>query len=242
MSWAPVVAPLLLLTAALLGGGCETTQDKSERLEKVGGAATREKGLKIGAKSSDVEVSGTAVIADSNGAAAVVELQNTSRRPLAGVPLAIDVTDGRRSVFKNDAPGLEPSLVGVPALAAGASLAWVHDQILGEGAAKSVNATVGKDSGGAPSRLPRIDVGRPALSRDPTSGLAAEGTIVNRSDLLQRELTLFAVARKGRRIVAAGRGQIERLRPGKTARYQIFFIGNPQGARIEIAAPPTNLK
>ncbi len=242
MSWAPVVTPLLLLTAAILVSGCESTQDKSERLAKTGGAASREKGLKIGSKSSQVKVSATAVIADSNGAAAVVELQNSSERPLARVPIAIDVTDGERSLFKNDAPGLEPSLVGVSVLPAGASLAWVHDQILGEGKAKSVNATVGKESGGTPARLPRIDVGRPALKRDPTSGLAAEGAIVNRSDLLQRELTLFAVARKGRRIVAAGRGQIERLKPGKTAQYQIFFIGNPQGARIEIAAPPTNLK
>ncbi|MBA3299736.1 MAG: hypothetical protein H0U24_06600, partial [Thermoleophilaceae bacterium] len=137
---------------------------------------------------------------------------------------------------------LEPSLVGVPVLPAGASLTWVNDQVLGEGKAKSVKAKVGKDSGGAPAKLPRIDVGRPSLKRDPTSGLAAEGTITNRSDLLQRELTLFAVARKGRRVVAAGRGQVERLKAGKTARYQIFFIGNPSGARIEIAAPPTNLK
>ena len=241
MSWV-TATPLLALAAALLITGCESTQDKSARLEKTGGAATREKGLRISKESSDVKVTGTAVIADANGAAAVVELRNTTERALARVPLAIDVTDGARSLFKNDEPGLEPSLVGVPTLPAGGSLAWVNDEILSEGKAKAVKATVGADSGRAPADLPRVEVGRPTLRRDPTSGLAAEGKIVNRSKVLQRELTLFAVARKGERIVAAGRGQVERLKAGKTARYQIFFIGNPRGARIEIAAPPTNLK
>lgn len=242
MSWIPMTAPLLLLTVALLASGCESTQDKSERLAKTGGAATREKGLKVRSESGDVKVTGTAVIADPNGAAAVVELKNTAKRSLAKVPLAIEVSDGKRPLFRNDAPGLEPSLVGVSVLAPGASLTWVNDQILAEGKARSVKAKVGKDSGGAPAKLPRIVVGRPSLKRDPTSGLAAEGKVTNRSDLLQRELTLFAVARKGRRVVAAGRGQVERLKAGKTARYQIFFIGNPAGARIVIEAPATNLR
>lgn len=238
-----VLAAVPLLTlAALLLVGCESTQDSSRRLENTGGAPTREKGLAIRSESRDVEVTATAVVSDENGAAAVVELRNRARRTLAGVPLAIDVADGRRSVFKNDDPGLEPSLVGVSVLPPGASLAWVNDQVLADGDARSVKAKVGRDSDEAPARLPRIDVGPPKLANDPTSGVTAEGTVTNRSPLPQRELTLFAVARKGRRVVAAGRGQVERLRAGRSARYQIFFIGNPRGARLEIAAPPTNLR
>lgn len=242
MSWAPAAASLILLAGALLVSGCESTQERSARLAKAGGGSAREKGLEIRSESRDVEVTDTAVVADAAGAAVVVELRNTSGRILAGVPLAIDVTDGRRSLFKNDDPGLAPSLVGVPVLPPRGSIAWVNDQVLGGEKAKSVKATVGRDTGRASATLPRIEVGRPSLTRDPTSGVAAEGSIANRSRLLQRELTLFAVARRGRRVVAAGRGQIERLKPGRRARYQIFFIGDPRGARIEIAAPPTTLK
>ena len=52
---------------------------------------------------------------------------------------------------------------------------------------------------------------------------------------------IFAVGTKGGRIVAAGRGQIRRVKPGKRARYQIFFIGNPKGASLALSAPPTTL-
>ena len=242
MSWASVALPLLLAAGALIAAGCESTQDTSARLSKTGGAATKEKGLAVRSQSKDVKVTGTAVLADPNGSAVVVELRNREARPLVKVPVAIDVGDGRRSIFKNDAPGLAPSLVGVSVLPPRASIAWVNDQILGQGRPRSVKAKVGADAGGAPAQLPRIEVGPPSLVRDPTSGLAAEGRITNRSKLLQRELTLFAVARKGGRIVAAGRGQVERLKPDRTVGYQIFFIGNPRGARIEIAAPPTNLR
>jgi len=49
---------------------------------------------------------------------------------------------------------------------------------------------------------------------------------------------VFAVARRGGRVVAAGRGQIPRLKPGKRVRYQAFFIGNAHGAHVAVSAPP----
>ena len=82
----------------------------------------------------------------------------------------------------------------------------------------------------------------PHLENDPTSGISAVGRVTNRSSILQRKLVLYCVARRGARIVAAGRGGIDRLKPGKSARYTIFFIGNPKGARLTVAAPPTTLR
>jgi hypothetical protein len=228
---------VVVVALALLAAGCESTQDKSAKLAEQGGVASTEKGLRIAERSRDVKVTRQLVLNDRNGTAAVVELRNTSRRTLVDVPIAIDVRDRGRSVFRNDAPGLEPSLVGVAVLRPGESLAWVHDQVFAPG--KRIAATVGATSARPPARLPEIEVSPPRVGGDTTSGVAVEGRVTNRSGVLQRKLVLYAVARRGDRVVAAGRGQVERLKPGRSAGYQIFFIGNPEGARIELAAPPT---
>ena len=55
-------------------------------------------------------------------------------------------------------------------------------------------------------------------------------------------LFVYAVAKKGAKVVAAGRGAVELIKPGKTKRYTIFFIGDPRGAQITLSAPPTVLK
>lgn len=239
----PIAAAIVLaLSAALLATGCQSTQDKSAALEAKGGEAFKEKGLTVKVASKDVKVLSKTVLSDENGAAVVVDLENETDRTLVGVPVAIDVTDGKKSVFKNDDPGIEPSLAGVSVLAAGKSIAWVHDQVLATSKVSAVEVKPGKDKGGAPEKLPEIEVGPAKLVTDPTSGVAAEGKVTNRSDLLQRKLVIFGVARKGEKVVAAGRSQVEKLAPGKTATYQIFFIGNPRGARIELAAPPTALE
>jgi hypothetical protein len=193
----------------------------------------------IGKRSKVVKVGNRAVLNDKNGTAVVVELRNTSKRMLARVPVAIEVRNGKRSVFKNDDPGLEPSLVGVPVLLPGQRLLWVHDQVLATGKGKSVKAKIGAERGATPGRLPHIRITPPRLEVDPTSGTLAVGRLVNRSRVLQRNIVVYAVARKGRRIVAAGRAAVERLKPGASAAYQVFFIGDPRGARITLAAPPT---
>ena len=58
---------------------------------------------------------------------------------------------------------------------------------------------------------PRVTVTPPRLEQDPVSGVAAVGFAANRSKIDQRKLVIFAVARKGSRVVAAGRAQINRL-------------------------------
>jgi hypothetical protein len=232
-----VAVALGLAGAAALVAGCQSTQSKSAELAEQGGGVSKEQGLAIDKQSRDVKVTSTAVVNDPNGTAAIVELKNTSKKTLVNVPIAIDVRKGGKSVFANDAPGLEPSLVSVAALKPGESLTWVNDQVFAPG--PKVAVKVGATDERPPAKLPEVDVGAPRVGGDPTSGFAIEGKVTNRSDLLQRKLVLYAVARKGGKVVAAGRGQVERLKPHAAAGYQIFFIGNPEGARVELAAPPT---
>lgn len=231
------------LAGALVLAGCESSQDKSARLAKQGGKAFARKGLDVRHENPNVKVAGTTVLQDQNGAATVVELKNTSPTRLVNVPVAIDVLGaGKKSVFKNDAPGLEPSLVAAPIIEPRSSFTWVNDQVTPSGRAHSVDVKIGPAPDRAPSDLPKLDVSPPSLKRDPVSGLEAVGSVRNTSKVEQRALVIYCVARKGGRVVAAGRSAIERLKVGQKLFYHVFFIGDPSGGKLSIEVPPTVLQ
>ena len=85
-----------------------------------------------------------------------------------------------------------------------------------------------------------MEITRPeARDRRLRAASPAIGNVANRSAVEQRRLVVFAVARKGDRVVAAGRAIVERLAPGKSAHFTAFLIGDPRGAELSAAAPPT---
>jgi hypothetical protein len=237
-----VLLAALALAFPIALAACESTQDRSARLARSGKGVFSEKGLVVRRQSKDVKVLSTQLVEDSNGTATVVEVKNVSRSVLVRVPVAIDVTGAAgKSVFRNDQPGLEPTLAHVPLLRPRQTLLWVNDQVSPTARARSVHARVGAaravDRGG----IPKITLTGVRLERDPVSGTAAVGLVANRSKIQQRKLVIFATARRAGKVVAAGRAQVARLNPGKRSRFQVFFIGNPQGARLELAVPPTSL-
>jgi hypothetical protein len=148
-------------------------------------------------------------------------------------------------VYRNDAPGLETSLVQAAALAPGGELWWVNDQVQAQGTPVRAKALVGASSpatAATAGALPKIELRDVHGEVDPVSGIAAKGKAVNRSKVEQRRLVIYGVARQGNRVVAAGRAIIERLRTdGKPVPFTLFFIGNPRGAQLTLAAPPTVL-
>ena len=240
-----LAAALALLTTGGLVSACESTQDKSAKLAKEAKKVVQAKGLTVTRENPDVKVLFTAVIHDANGTAAVVELRNKTNKPLVALPLAIDVTDsGGKSLFKNNASGLAPSLVQAALIPPRGKLLWVDDQVQVATDPHAVKAKVDippKAIAGGDSP-PEIVVGKPHFENDEVSGLAAAGRVFNKSKVDQRKLTLFAVAEKGGKVVAAGRGEIDRLNAGKSKPYKIFFIGNPKGAQLTVSAPPTTFQ
>jgi hypothetical protein len=68
----------------------------------------------------------------------------------------------------------------------------------------------------------------------------------NDSQIQQIKLTIYCVAIKGGRVVAAGRANVPILPPaakaGKPTHFAIFFIGDPRGAQLVLSAPPTVLR
>jgi hypothetical protein len=231
-------AALVLLAVAV--AGCESTQDKSARLERAAQSAKQETGLVVAKAARDVQIAGTTVLQDPNGAAVVVELRNRSRNALVGLPLAMSVLDGQgNSLYANDAPGLDASLVTVASLAGNATLAWVNDQVTIASTDGKVEAKVGEPPKPGPTELPDMAVSGLKVEGDASGDVAVVGQVANRSQIEQRRLVVHVVGRKGGRIVAAARAIVERLAPGKSATFNAFPIGDPRGAELSAAAPPT---
>jgi hypothetical protein len=235
----------LAIALALIVAGCESSQDKSARLRKEGlKAISSQQGLVIHGHNADVRVVRTGVVTDSNGTAAAVVLRNIRPAPLALVPIAINVLGARgKSVFRNNAPGLESALTSVSALPPGQEMTWVNDQVTPSGPAVAVRAQIGASTAGSLAQLPKIVATQPHLVNDPTSGIEAVGKVTNQSQVAQLKLVVYVSAWRGNRLVAAGRAAITRLGPGANAQYHAYLIGNPQGATFfTVEAPPTVLR
>jgi len=234
----------IALAAGLLAGlaACESSQDKSKRLEKNGAKLEQEKGLEVSEENRDVKVSATTTLQDENGTAVVVSMRNGSTQPLAQVPVLVDLAGANgKSVYTNATPGLDVSLVRVPLLEPGAEFEWINDQVAAPGKPGRLTVKIGAADPPA-ARLKPMEIKDTSLRTDPVDGVQAIGQVVNPNPVEQKRLIIFVVGRKGGKIVAAGRSIIERLRPNKPTRFFTFFIGNPTGAKLSYAAPPTTLK
>jgi hypothetical protein len=234
---------LALALAALALGGCETTAEESMRLQHQAKHVTLdEKGLSIARQSRDVRVHSATIVRDSERAAAVVTLRNDSSRAQRDVPIAITVTGaGGRTVFQNDAPGLEGALVSVSSIAPRATVTWVDDQLLASGAPESLRARVGQSASVALT-LPKLTVAGARVSEDPANGVIATGTVANHSHSTQKGLVLFAVARRAGKVVAAGRAIVPELSPNRSTSFQASLVGNASGVRLEVQAPPASFE
>jgi len=232
----------------LLAGlsGCETTREKAAKVAAGGDAAFRAEGLDVRRANRDVEVVSTSVVSDANGTVVVAELRNRGRATVADVPLSLDVLDrGGRSVAGNDEPGLEHGLTHASLLPRGETVAWVHDQVLPTGPGRPARAQLTPGRGrAAPAGADAIALtfGPHRLEGDPASGVNASSTVRNGSAIDQRELVISCVARRGGRVVAAGRGIVPLLKAGRRARFQVFFIGDPSGAELTFSAQPPTLE
>jgi hypothetical protein len=230
--------------AALTLTGCETTAEKSAKLERQAKRVTlrQEKGLTIAHESASIEVVDASVLRSAERAAAVVTLKNRSSHAQREVPIAIAVKDVRgRTLFQNDEPGLERALVAIPSIPAHETVVWVDDQLPASGSPARVSARVGQAPAVA-GQLPELAVSGAKLSEDPANGTVAEGTVANRSKVTQSSLVLFALAHRAGKIVAAGRAVVPELAPGAGAPFQASLVGDAHGASVQVLAPPASFR
>jgi hypothetical protein len=240
-----MAATLALLPLAAASAGCESTRAQADKFAQGGSRAFAARGLSVRAANRDVQLLERAVVSDAAGTAAVVVLRNRGSQALEDVPIALAVEDPRgRVLWRNDAPGLEQGLTHAALLAPGQTVTWVNDQILLAGGARAaaLGAKVGAGKPAPPTaaRL-AIDVEDARLEGDPTSGVTAVASAVNRSDVPQRDLVIAAVARRGGRLVAAGRALVPNLKANGHERFQVFFVGDPRDAELSFDAQPSTL-
>jgi hypothetical protein len=232
-----------LVLAALALTACESNQERSAKLEKADKHREREavarrelaqRALTITRQSTRVKVVSTAVVRGSEGAAAIVSLRNDSSTSLRDVPIRITVKNARgASIYTNATPGLSPTLLSVALLPAHDVVTWIDDQVQGTGTPAGVSAQVGEGTP-ASGAIPRLSVEGAHLSE-----AQAEGNLVNHSAVAQQELVVDAIARRAGKIVAAGRAVLAQATAGSSTPFQIFFVGDPSGARLEVSAPAT---
>jgi hypothetical protein len=234
---------LALVLSALALSGCETTAEESARLERAAKhtALSAERGLTIRHASRYVKVLSTQILHSGEQTAAIVTLRNTSAHALRDAPLAITVHDAHgTALFKNDAPGLEAALTSVALLPPGAQTVWIDDQVQASGTPTGVTALVGEGHRTS-SAAPRLQISDVHRIEDPASGPGAAGTVTNESAITQHSLAIYALARRGSRIVAAGRAVLPEVAAHGSGSFEIFFVGKAAGAQLQLSAQPSNL-
>jgi hypothetical protein len=239
-------AALALVALAMALSGCETTAEKSAKLERQALRAASHiraaSGLSVGRASRVVQVVDSAVLHSSEGTAVAVTLRNLSAQAVGGIPIAVTVHASQGSAaYSNAIPGLAHSLTTAPLIEAHGELTWVDDQVSLTGTASGASAKVGEGET-VRGASPRLTLEGTSLFEEPGSGFAEKGTVVNHSSVAQHELVVYATARRSAKIVAAGRAVIAQVPAGGTAPFQLFFIGNPQGAQLELSVPPSTLR
>jgi hypothetical protein len=217
---------------------CESTEQESAKLSREGQHLASSQGtLALGAPNRTVHVSHVTLLSGEGRNAVALQLNSSSTRAQANVPVLVRVTDAHgKLLYSNAAGGLEPSLQHVGLVAARGAVWWVNDQVLGSATASGVSARVGAGSSprGVPARLVVSGVHQTRAAGQPV----ITGTVRNLSTSTLERLPVFAVALRGGRPVAAGRAVIESLpaHSGRGTSFQIFLVGDPAGAQLVLDA------
>jgi hypothetical protein len=224
-----------LLVAALLLGGCDTTQQLNARAKlRATRVLASRKPLLVHEPDAAIRVGRVELVHRHGAAAVVVELRNVAPRALTDLPITVGLRDGRRRRVLNRRPGLAYFQTHVPAVPAGGGATWVF-------AAKRVQdvhgepyAVVGHPAQPATSSLP-------ALAVDPASALGPRVTVHlrNPTDVPQYGVQVYAFARRGARYAAAGRATVAHLGTRQVKDLRLALIGSTRGARLTLEVLPT---
>jgi hypothetical protein len=220
--------------------GCQSTQDQSAELQRAAKhdvLATQ--GVSVSKENPSVKVLQSTIVHSSSGTAVVVALRNTSTRILENAPIEVTVRDAHGGpLYQNNGPGLEPSLTRVSLLLPGQETIWVDDQVTASGVPASATALVGEATQ-ASGGVPQLSIAGTRLSAEAGAEATLSGSVANHSRTTQQNLVVYAVARRGGKIVAAGRAVLPEIATGTNVPFQIYFVGDPSGAQIQTSAPAT---
>ncbi|MGN6189679.1 MAG: hypothetical protein ACTHOE_12340 [Conexibacter sp.] len=227
--------------AALLAGsvsGCVSTQHKNARARLVADRTLNgRRALRIARRSRDVHVLHVSIVRGRHASAVVVELANRGGRALTDVPVLVGVRDaaGRR-VRANGGRGLAWFDTHVPAIQARGTTTWVlvRHRPLPQGRPWAVAGAVATADARV-GTLPRIAA---TASGPPRRGGAAV-TLVNRSDIPQYGVQVYAVAQTHGRVVAAGVASVRHLGSRASGSVRVALVGAPGRRTVRVHAATT---
>jgi hypothetical protein len=237
-----------LLAAAAVGGvgllltACQSTQDKARALAVANTTTIEAAAAEVAEQGERVEVTSADILRGDGTTVAAVTVRNLSSDRRVRLPVSIDVRDAAgKTVFQNNIPGIGETLTEVSVLRPRERMTWINDQINATGTPETVRAVVGDGRPSPKSPPPRITLQRVRQVRDGGTP-AVTGYVKNKSDVEQIDLAIHAVFTRGERVVAAGRAVVPLLAPAARERFDILLVGNPRGARMDLAVPPTVLR
>lgn len=236
----PVTTPALWIAFAAAAAmltltGCESNTERSAKLERARLAhrrALRAEPISISRPNPNVQVLASAILTGKEGDAVAVTLRNRSAQAIADAPIKV-VVEGMKGnpLYSNDLPGIASSLARVPLLPPGVPTTWIDDQVSASGRPARVSVLVGEGRS-VRGRLPKIRVQGARMH----GSEEVQGSVSNRSAVTQSELVIEAVARRAGRIVAAGRAVLPEVGAAASSSFQLYLIGNPKGAALQLSA------
>jgi hypothetical protein len=226
---------------AVTASACESTESESAKIAREGGpAAAGPSALKLGSANRGVHTSDVTLLSSGGRTAVAVKLTATSHRTQLNVPLLVNVAGkGGKVLYTNGTGGVEAALQRIALLRPHESTWWVDDQVLVAQQASAVKVRVGTGTSSRSKATPVLTAKTKQVGEQ--SGLSTlSGELVNGSSKAQAKATVFAVALRSGKVVAAGRAVVESLagHRGASAPFQIFLVGNPAGAKFELTAEP----
>lgn len=248
---------LVLATGAL--AGCESTFDQNARAKLT---AQRDLGTRTAAevteRTADVRVEGVHLLRDQVSTAVVVDLRSEADRILTDLPITVGVVRDGRKIVLNRSSEIEWFGKHVPAITPGGTTTWVFRSPPGRGGKAGDEPFVRV---GAPSRLAPQNVtalpplratsaptaeaplpttpGEPREPKRPPAPGFARAQIVNGDGVPQLRLPVYAVARDGDEVVAAGVALIEEVPRNTTTSIDIPLTRARDGGTITAFTTPT---
>ena len=236
----------LLAAAALVG--CTSTQQTATWLHiRSERELDRRKAIDVKQADPGLHVVRSAVIRGAGGTAIAVDLRNQGSKPVNDLPLAVGVKTPRgETTYLNDQGHLPYFEAHAPALAPGQEGTWVYTTTRALPAGSAVaRVGVAASPPTTASRVPELEITGVSTSEakrekgKPPSPATVEAEIDNDTGMTQYDVAVYAWAEKGGRYVAAGGGTAGDLDAGEGTTVKLELVGDPDGAEVHVAAPPT---
>lgn len=233
---------VVLAASALLSllAGCETTQQESARIaKKLGHQTAVAVTTHVGSANPNIEIDELQLVRSGSATAAAIELTNTSASPQEGIPIVIDAYDAAgREVYSNDTVGTSSPSGELSLLAGRATAWWVDGNVLANGGTPvRLTVKIGLPQLHAPAQLPALSAGGLSAGSN-FIGPVIGGTLVNGSGGVASDVTIYAVALAGRRVVGAGQSLVPQIAAGARVSFAVNVTGTAKGAVPIVTVAP----